>query len=801
MTTTSHDLELVPTTTPSIAQNTAEKKLTLGQVALQKDYPHGVTIGVNNVSVTDRVAPGDDGTNLPNVFSPFLSLGKAVSTGCKKADFHRIKDISATFLPGHLYLILAGPSAGKSALLRSIAHKIQTTPQSSGPYCSPVDGTQANANNYNIANNTVFYNNFTAAELEKVKIDVRKLVIYIDQTDFSHLPELTVEETFAFTAKLSLWDATKSTEENNVFIKQRIDHTIAILGLEECRHTIIGGANLRGISGGQKRRVSVGNALCTNSKVLCLDQFTDGIDSKYAEEITYALRDWARTTGGIVITALQQPGKEIVDAFDSILLLREGLAVFNGPVVDLEPFLQAMGYIKPEDVELADFAINVLLAPQQVLTQQKHYLHKVKHQQEAQRIKKEKYKTLRGALNTNNNNSNSIDNNNSTSMPGGTLVNSYNNSDITINNNTNPPKTNPRGYGQQQQRTVQTTQGVLNIAPQPCVTTVEMLEYYQQTPFFSQTQQQLATILAKHAQLQQDNYKLTSSNNDNNDNDCFDIKKYPLSAAAPTNVMFSAILNREFTLLTRSTGPIISRLANGIFLSFIYGGLYFNVPHDDFFMRLSAFMITITQLAFSSLISLASIVEQNINIKRDAGNNLYPTWAFVLSSLLRSLPLTMAEVTIFGVILYFMIGNIPLVSRFFIYYAIIAIQSIQLDILFKVLASLCGTVEEASTFSQTFVSLASLLSGFFITKSSLPDFMIEFYWVSPFSWSVRALVLNEVCCFYFIFIFFIGSILFFVITFILFFFSISNLAMHNSHLFFTPHNFFSCFFQYFPRTY
>jgi ABC-type multidrug transport system ATPase subunit len=85
----------------------------------------------------------------------------------------------------------------------------------------------------------------------------------------------------------------------------RVDSIIEVLGLHECQGTLIGNAQIRGISGGQKKRVTIGEALLANARILALDEATNGLDASTAFEIVKFLREWASATSGTVIMALQ----------------------------------------------------------------------------------------------------------------------------------------------------------------------------------------------------------------------------------------------------------------------------------------------------------------------------------------------------------------------------------------------------------------------------------------------------------------------------------------------------------------
>lgn len=111
---------------------------------------------------------------------------------------------------------------------------------------------------------------------------MRKVSSYVEQDD-ALLGVLTIEETLTYAAKLSLPRSTTAAE-----LQSRVSSTIAGLGLSHVAQNRIGTPIQRGISGGQKRRVTIGNSLVTLPRILFLDEPTSGLDSATAHEVMFA---------------------------------------------------------------------------------------------------------------------------------------------------------------------------------------------------------------------------------------------------------------------------------------------------------------------------------------------------------------------------------------------------------------------------------------------------------------------------------------------------------------------------------
>jgi len=138
------------------------------------------------------------------------------------------------------------------------------------------------------------------------------------------LGTLTVKETLTFSANMRLPSKMSKEEINKV-----VEETIMEMGLEDCADTRIGNWHCRGISNGEKKRLSIGLEILTQPHVLLLDEPTTGLDSASAFYVIQALCHIAQR-GKIVICSIHQPSSEIFELFDDLLLLSCGETVYFG---------------------------------------------------------------------------------------------------------------------------------------------------------------------------------------------------------------------------------------------------------------------------------------------------------------------------------------------------------------------------------------------------------------------------------------------------------------------------------------
>jgi ABC-type multidrug transport system ATPase subunit len=182
--------------------------------------------------------------------------------------------------------------------------------------------------------------------------DRKRSVGYVLQDDLLH-EALTVYETLYYAAMLRLPKTMTKAQK-----LQRIQAVIDALGLDKCQNTIIGGFFRRGVSGGERKRVSVGFELLINPSVLLLDEPTSGLDSTTAMHLLQTLRQLAQG-GRSICTTIHQPSSRLYQQLDSLLLLSQGHAMYYGQAADVVPWFEGLGYQQPMGVNTGDWILDL----------------------------------------------------------------------------------------------------------------------------------------------------------------------------------------------------------------------------------------------------------------------------------------------------------------------------------------------------------------------------------------------------------------------------------------------------------
>ncbi|KAK9054686.1 hypothetical protein SSX86_025765 [Deinandra increscens subsp. villosa] len=287
-----------------------------------------------------------------DIFEGLLSLFHLLPNS--KRHITILDDVSGVIKPSRMTLLLGPPSSGKTTLLLALAGTLAKELTNTGK---------------------VTYNGHELHEFVPERTSA-----YISQNDV-HIGEMTVRETLAFSARCqgvgSRYDMLaelsrrerdaniKPDPDIDIFMKAAAtkgqeasvvtDYTLKLLGLDICADTMVGDQMIRGISGGQKKRVTTGEMIVGPSKVLLMDEISTGLDSSTTFQIVNSLKQFLHILEGTAVISLLQPAPETYDLFDDIILLTDGKIVYQGPRENVLEFFESMGFKCPVRKGVADF--------------------------------------------------------------------------------------------------------------------------------------------------------------------------------------------------------------------------------------------------------------------------------------------------------------------------------------------------------------------------------------------------------------------------------------------------------------
>ncbi|WJX16311.1 transcription factor [Trifolium repens] len=271
-----------------------------------------------------------------------------------KKQLHILQNVSGIIKPKRMTLLLGPPGSGKTTLLLALAGRLGKDLKKSG---------------------RVTYNGEGLEEFVPQRTSA-----YVSQYD-NHIGEMTVRETLAFSARCQgvgqnyemLTELLRREKESNVepdpdidaYMKEAaieghqnsvvIDYILKILGLEVCADIMVGDQMIRGISGGEKKRLTTGEMLVGPIKVLFMDEISNGLDSSTTFQIINSIKQSIHILNGTALVSLLQPAPETYELFDDIILLTDGQIVYQGPRENVLEFFEAIGFKCPERKGVADF--------------------------------------------------------------------------------------------------------------------------------------------------------------------------------------------------------------------------------------------------------------------------------------------------------------------------------------------------------------------------------------------------------------------------------------------------------------
>ncbi|TRM67109.1 P-loop containing nucleoside triphosphate hydrolase protein [Schizophyllum amplum] len=244
-----------------------------------------------------------------------------------------LHSVTTRFEAGAVNVIMGPSGSGKSSLLNTMALRVHSSPL-----------VRYRAGGRMLLNG-----------VDPGDSIVRSLCSYVTQDDNSLLPYLTVREMLHFAAGLRL--PKEMTKEQK---RQKAEEVILKLGLRDCADTLIGSEFIKGISGGEKRRVSIAVQILTEPRILIADEPTSGLDAFTASSILDVLNSLAQE-GRTVIITIHQSRSELFDQFGNLLLLAKGGHVaYSGRAADMISYFTGLGHAYPPMSNPSDWALDLV---------------------------------------------------------------------------------------------------------------------------------------------------------------------------------------------------------------------------------------------------------------------------------------------------------------------------------------------------------------------------------------------------------------------------------------------------------
>eukprot|EP00742_Colponemidia_sp_Colp-10_P017271 GILJ01019851.1.p1 GENE.GILJ01019851.1~~GILJ01019851.1.p1 ORF type:complete len:1409 (-),score=187.18 GILJ01019851.1:37-3678(-) len=449
-----------------------------------------------------------------------------------------------------------------------------------------------------------------------------------------------------------------------------------MMGLTECQHTIIGDASLRGISGGQQKRVTLAEMLITNARVFCLDEISTGLDSAATLDIMASLRVWCKSFGGSIVATLLQPPPEVFALFDNVILLREGVMVYSGPRVQLSDHFAAYGIDCPDDQDQADFLVDFLSAPRAV------YFRNIR---QGDRIAQLHHHPVHAR------------------------------SDSTHS---------------QTESTIESRGG--RFSHDPPLTTSALRSVFEKSSYFI-SNEDVSSTAAEPFQTAE-SVKSVSP---------FLYKQFYQTFSHSLFYHTRLMISRQAKIMWRAKSIYYYRLLKDFLLGLVIGSLFWQRDRSDYSARVALALSAATEMSFSNMSEVPFSCHAKGVFSKQLDAGFSPAFSYALSVVLVHMPLAAVECLLFVVPVYWMTGFIDTADRFFFFLLTVFVFNLVMSALFRCIAYGTGKPDVGQVLVEPVVYLMVLTAGFLLTYHKIPNFMIWLYWISPFSWAVRSISLNE----------------------------------------------------------
>ncbi|KAF7561005.1 hypothetical protein G7046_g3143 [Stylonectria norvegica] len=245
-----------------------------------------------------------------------------------------LNEVTGQVNPGEMLLVLGRPGSGCTSLLRVLSNHRESFQEVLGE---------------------TRYGNMDHKQARKF----RQQIVFNTEDDI-HFPTLTVNQTMKFALRNKVpRERPVHVEKKHHFVQDMRNNILDSLGIGHTKKTRVGNEFIRGVSGGERKRVSLAEMMASQSALQFWDQPTRGLDSKTAYGFAQTLRSDADRNGKSIVVTTYQAGNGIYDAFDKVLVLADGRVIYYGLTTSAKGYFEDLGFLCPRGANVADFLTSV----------------------------------------------------------------------------------------------------------------------------------------------------------------------------------------------------------------------------------------------------------------------------------------------------------------------------------------------------------------------------------------------------------------------------------------------------------
>ncbi|PHH82757.1 hypothetical protein CDD82_4922 [Ophiocordyceps australis] len=557
-----------------------------------------------------------------NVASQF-NIPKLIQESRQKPPLKKILDNShGCVKPGEMLLVLGRPGSGCTTLLNMLANKRK---------------------GYSNVTGQVHYGSMKASEMKQYSGQV---VMNTEEEVF--FPTLTVGQTMDFATRLKVpYTLPQGVADAETHRRESLKFLLQSMNIQHTSDTKVGNAFVRGVSGGERKRVSIIECLATRGSIFCWDNSTRGLDASSALDYAKAIRAMTDVLGLASIVTLYQAGNGIYNLFDKVLVLDQGREIYYGPMKQARPFMEDLGFICAPGANVADFLTGITVPTE---------------------------RRVRGSAR------------HTFPKNGGAIREEYQNSHI---------------YR-------------------------DMVAEYD---YPTSSQAEGRTSLFRQSVAKEKSNRLPKSS--------------PLTVSFPAQI--KACVLRQYQIIWGDKATFFIKQASTIVQSLVAGSLFYNAPSTTagLFSKSGACFFS---LLFNTLMAMSEVTDsftgRPVLIKHKSFAYFHPA-AFCFAQIAADIPVILFQVSIFSVILYFMVGLTTSASAFFTYWVIVVAATMCMTALFRAIGAAFSTFDDASKVSGLIISASFMYMGYMIQKPHMHPWFVWLFWIDPLAYAFDALLSNE----------------------------------------------------------
>ncbi|EEY69760.1 ATP-binding Cassette (ABC) Superfamily [Phytophthora infestans T30-4] len=513
-----------------------------------------------------------------------------------------LKNISGVFAPGEITLLLGQPGSGKSSLMKILSGRF------------PIE------KNITVEGGVTFNN----VQREQIIQPLPQFVSYVNQRD-KHFPMLTVKETLEFAHQFcgstllkhnadllsqgSVQENQEAIEAAKAMFPHYPDVILQQLGLKNCQDTIVGDAMTRGISGGERKRVTTGEMKFGMKYVSLMDEISTGLDSAATYDIISTQRSIAHKLHKNIVIALLQPSPEVFSLFDDVMILNEGELMYHGPCSQVEGYFEGLGFKCPPGRDIANYLLDLAFRLTAIHQEMLRFL-EAPYDQELLRCANESMKAM---------------------------------------------------------------------------------------PMFSQSFVESTLTL----------------------------------------------LRRQAMVLYRNKPFILGRVLMITVMGLLYCTIFYDFDPTQVSVVLGAVLSSVMFVSMGHSSQIATYMADREIFYKQRGASFFRTASYVLANSASQIPLVLCETVIFGVLVYFLCGFEADASLFLIFEIVLFFTNLAMGMWFFFLSSVGPNANIVTPLNMCSILVFVIFAGFIVTTDQIPDYLIWAHWISPMSWSIKALSINQ----------------------------------------------------------